>query len=402
MNALEEFNAQVEEAVRNRDGLTLRTLLRESTDLTLRATKYFYEHQSPLPHPMEEHELKCLPKLVEGCFASAGAIRLDHWVDAYEHLARALSIFLEDLESHSDWSLPLFHQLCEDVRVVAQIADDVLRDNNRRPCKLEAAERILKRGFTAINKDRSETVEGSRRVGVLGIINQLLKVYFKLNNLALCVNLTRTVNASNFPPMYHFPLEHRVIYKYYAGRLALYDDKYEEAVRDLTYAMQHVPSSLQLHRRRIMLYLIPAKILTGSLPTDATVRHFGMKWYADIVTAVRTGNVESFNMGVEAHEDFFIRTALYLTIEKMRALVHRQLVRQASALLDSNKVALTDIQVCLSVCKTEMDRNEIECILTNLIYNNFIKGYVSHKVGYLVLSKKNPFPKLNAVNAGTA
>ena len=47
-----------------------------------------------------------------------------------------------------------------------------------------------------------------------------------------------------------------------------------------------------------------------------------------------------------------------------------------------------------------MDTDEIECVLANLIYKGYIKGYISHQHGKLVVSKGNPFPSLREVLGG--
>lgn len=39
-----------------------------------------------------------------------------------------------------------------------------------------------------------------------------------------------------------------------------------------------------------------------------------------------------------------------------------------------------------------IDLDEVECILANLIYRGYVKGYISHTNRVLVLSKQNPFP----------
>lgn len=395
-SALAHFNRLVEAAIARKDGEGLCRLLRESTDETVAAINDFYANGGPLPSGQSGWE--SLPDVVKYCFTTAGAIRMNDWVDAFEHMNNALSAFINILSNESDWCLPLFHQLCDDVRIIAQEADDQLRSDHRKPCKLESAERVLKRGFTVVNNDRREVGQGSRRIGALGIINQLLKVYFKINNLGLCVNLTRTVSTSSFPPFHVFPLQHRVTYKYYAGRLSLYDDHCSEAVESLMYAMQHTPYSEGENRRRIMLYLVPAKILTGSLPSQSTLERYRMKWYVDIVSSIKTGDFSLFEKGMSTHQEFFIKTALYLAVEKMKPLAYRALIRKVAYICDQNKISLNHIRVSLSMCSVKIDRDEVECILANLIFQNFIKGYVSHKVGYLVLSKKNPFPSIDSLS----
>jgi hypothetical protein len=39
-----------------------------------------------------------------------------------------------------------------------------------------------------------------------------------------------------------------------------------------------------------------------------------------------------------------------------------------------------------------IDLDEVECILANLIFKQYIRGYLSHEKRILVLSKKEPFP----------
>lgn len=38
---------------------------------------------------------------------------------------------------------------------------------------------------------------------------------------------------------------------------------------------------------------------------------------------------------------------------------------------------------------------QVECIMAILIYKNLVKGYFAHKSKVAVLSKQDPFPKLN-------
>lgn len=45
---------------------------------------------------------------------------------------------------------------------------------------------------------------------------------------------------------------------------------------------------------------------------------------------------------------------------------------------------------------TEMD--EIECILANLIFKGYVKGYMSHQKKILVVSKAQPFPPITDVS----
>lgn len=400
MAELRAFNERVEDAVRDKNGKSLRNLLRvTSPDATFPMMDYVIRGGS-LPAPQEK-PWHSLPDLVNKRFATAAALNANNWVDAFDHLSHAVTTFTTILASDTAWSMPAYQALCAELRIVAEQADQQLTVGEKKAGKLEEAERVLKRGFTMTNNDRRAIDAGSRRIGTLGIINQLLKVYFKLNNLRLCANLTRTVNAPNFPDFELYPLEHRVTYKFFAGRLHLYEDRCREAVRDLEYAFKHAPRGAKEHKRHILLYLIPAKILTGSLPSDATLSRYKMFWFEGVVRGIRSGDLRLFVEAMENHEEFFIRKALFLAVEKMRPLVYRSLLRQIARVRGElwqhgNRLPLEYIKAGFATCGEDVDRDEVECILGNLIYNGYVRGYISHGVGYLVLSKKLPFPKFTA------
>jgi hypothetical protein len=61
------------------------------------------------------------------------------------------------------------------------------------------------------------------------------------------------------------------------------------------------------------------------------------------------------------------------------------------------QVPLGTLQTGLAWMGVEMDLDEVECILVNLIFRKYVKGYISHKSRVLVLSKQEPFPKLSSV-----
>ena len=43
-----------------------------------------------------------------------------------------------------------------------------------------------------------------------------------------------------------------------------------------------------------------------------------------------------------------------------------------------------------------MDMDEVECLVANLIFRGYVKGYLSHKLHVAVLSKKDAFPPMSA------
>ena len=60
---------------------------------------------------------------------------------------------------------------------------------------------------------------------MLSLVNQLFKVYFRINKLHLCKPLIRAIDSSPFKD--HFALGQRVTYRYYVGRKAMFDSDYK-------------------------------------------------------------------------------------------------------------------------------------------------------------------------------
>lgn len=60
---------------------------------------------------------------------------------------------------------------------------------------------------------------------MLSLVNQLFKVYFRINKLHLCKPLIRAIDSSPFKEQ--FALGQRVTYRYYVGRKAMFDSDYK-------------------------------------------------------------------------------------------------------------------------------------------------------------------------------
>ena len=53
-------------------------------------------------------------------------------------------------------------------------------------------------------------------------------------------------------------------------------------------------------------------------------------------------------------------------------------------------------QVALAGQGVDMDMDEVECLVANLIFRGYVKGYLSHRHHVAVLSKNDAFPALTA------
>jgi hypothetical protein len=127
--------------------------------------------------------LKCL------VFLQGNAIKC---YEAQASLHSALNhIFSSSL---GNWLVPALHETCRNTRLTALAADAGQKDH----AKLQGAVTLLQESFSKTLNDRTEydpnaplSQEGSKKAGVLYIVNQLFSMYFRLNTLRLCKNLVR-------------------------------------------------------------------------------------------------------------------------------------------------------------------------------------------------------------------
>ena len=64
----------------------------------------------------------------------------------------------------------------------------------------------------------------TKKWGMLSLVNQLFKVYFRINKLHLCKPLIRAIESSPYKD--NFNIGQQVTYKYYVGRKAIFDSDY--------------------------------------------------------------------------------------------------------------------------------------------------------------------------------
>ena len=72
-------------------------------------------------------------------------------------------------------------------------------------------------------------------------------------------------------------------------------------------------------------------------------------------------------------------------------LIHAELRPEKRA-----QLPLALYQAALGAQGEAMDLDEVECVVANMIYRKYVKGYISHKSRVLVVSKSDPFPALTA------
>jgi hypothetical protein len=175
-----------------------------------------------------------------------------------------------------NWLIPGIHTVCRNTHRAAALADEYVNRNagTRNDHKrLQNAVTLLQASYSKTLNDRVElrpheplSEEGSKKVGVLYIVNQLFSMYFQLNTLRLCKNLLKPVESRNIHES--GSMGEMVTYRYYVGRLNMFEDQYELAEQNFDYALKHCHKSSVANKKRILNYLVPVKLLRGRLPTN--------------------------------------------------------------------------------------------------------------------------------------
>lgn len=340
-----------------------------------------------LPTPYDEFLLQII----------AAAHFVEEFENCFSRLAEAFRILCNFLREEKYWIVPVLLKLSRELREVAERVDASQRKNFTSSKRLEETESLLKRAYSLVVNDRL-AAEDSKKMASLELVNQLFRIYFKLNTVHLCRSLIRQVEGPSFPSFELFPISHQVTFCFFAGRLRLFDDDFKATEQHLGFAFRHCPQRYWKSRRQILIYLIPARIVLGKLPSLKLIQKYQLsKYYERLIHCIRVGDVAGVDSSLERWEEFFIRRGVYFVLEHLKLITLRVLFKRIYLLLGSTRLKLPDLQCALKVAGYEMDMDELECCLANLIYQGYIKGYIAHQRQILVVSKVDPFPRLKNV-----
>jgi nuclear mRNA export protein PCID2/THP1 len=220
--------------------------------------------------------------------------------------------------SNGNWLVPTLHMICRMTHQAAVLADKESAANNTSNSKdsnanLQKAVTVLQESYSKTSNDRKEfkpdapldDEEGSKKAGVLAIVNELFAIYFKLNTLRLCKNLLRPVESRKLHEQ--GKMSEMVTYRFYVGRLFLFEDQYQAAEENLDYALQHCHKDALSNKQKILRYLVPVKLYRGRLPSPKLLQKYSLTEFLPIVQGVRTGDLRMFHDGLVKYQDVFIQ-----------------------------------------------------------------------------------------------
>lgn len=131
--------------------------------------------------------------------------------------------------------------------------------------------------------------------------------------------------------------------------------------------------------RLILTYLIPTHLLTThSLPSPRLLRYYPhlSSLFNPLTRAIRLGSLSAYDEALAAGEPEFVKRRIYLTLERARDLCLRNLLRKVckeQRWEEDGKIRKVGLEefvaaVRLSERGAKVERDEVECLLANMIY----------------------------------
>ncbi|KAI0722381.1 COP9 signalosome complex subunit 12 [Cerioporus squamosus] len=311
-------------------------------------------------------------------------------VEAFKEECTLVSLFLRFFALNTGWTLPALFSILRDLR---DLAFDVKGTAN-----MEEAARIISKAFSNCVIDRQSPIQESRKWGVYYVVGLILKCYFRVKRVSLAKNILRAIDANpDIPPLSQYPRSHQVTYRYYIGMLGFLNEDFAKAEQELTLAFYNCHINAHRNQERILTYLIPLRMFRGHLPSKELLQRFPVleDLYTPFITAIRTGDIRSYDATLDRFERRLVDLNLWLTLDRARELCIRGLFRRVwIAAEKSTRVPVSMFHAALSIAVEDMAPEEAECLVANMIYKGFMRGYISHEKQMVVLAKTDAFPRL--------
>lgn len=318
----------------------------------------------------------------------------------FSTLIEALGALSKKLE---EWFLPVLKFLISKTKHFAiqtnkaQKTGKITEDNLNK-----AADSI--RGV--LSNFQSMKSDSSKMKVILFLINELFWINFKLINYHQCKSLLQTQESKLGGELSDYPKSEQVTFYYYSGRMCLFDSKLKEAYQHLHRAYllcQGYQGSNSIRiKRQILKYLIPIKIYYGEFPHEKLMETYQLYEYIELSLSIYKGDISSFKRHLEEFKKLWIQRGLYFFMEKLNIILLRNLFKLTFNILSENgKNVQMDTEMFAKAInwksQEKYDIDEVECILAQLIFKSYIKGYISHEKRKIVFGKNGAFPPISEV-----
>ncbi|KAH9482326.1 Protein CSN12-like protein [Psilocybe cubensis] len=317
-------------------------------------------------------------------------------LEAFKEEAQLVSLFFRFFTETPGWTLPALCSILRDLRDLAIDADHYAKYNNQKSECMEESARVIAKAFSYCVMDRQSPLEQSRKWGVYYLVGLVMKCYFRIKRISLSKNILRALEANNdIPALSLYPRAHQVTYRYYIGMLSFLNEEFAKSEEQLTLAFYNCHVDSHSNQERILAHLIPLRILKGHLPSTELMKRFPVldELFSPFITAIKKGDIKSYDQALEAWETRLLELNLWLSLEKARELCLRSLFRRMWVAVDKGtRLPISLFHSALTVSGLDVTDDEAECLVANLIFRGFIRGYISHERKMVVLASTNAFP----------
>ncbi|KAH9060931.1 hypothetical protein EDB87DRAFT_1683052 [Lactarius vividus] len=393
-----QFLTLIATALRDENGLDLAHLIRP---ISPHGKDLIKEFRNPTRQSMSRYE-----GAIEGPWdeiAIQYVLVITHvakkrYADAFKEHTQLVNLFIRFFTNNSGWTLPALFAILRDLRDLAFDADVQARDLSQKSDCMEEAARVISKAFSSCVTDRTSTYQMSRKWGVYYVVGLVLKSYFRVRRISLSKNVLRALEANqDIPPLSEYPRAHQVTYRYYLGMLSFLNEDYAKSEQELTFSFYNCHLEARSNQERILTYLIPLRILRGHLPTTDLLKRFPVldELYTPFISAIRKGDIHGFDTALDKNERRLVDLNIWLTLEKAREICIRGLFRRVWVVSEkTNRISVAMFHSSLRVSGMEVSSEEAECLVANMIYKGYMRGYISHEKQMVVLANTNAFPRL--------
>ncbi|KAH7930624.1 hypothetical protein BV22DRAFT_1028085 [Leucogyrophana mollusca] len=318
--------------------------------------------------------------------------------EAFKEQSQLISQFFRYFTTNTGWTLPALFSMLRDLRDLAFDADFHAKYNGQKSECMESAASVVAKAFSNCMTDRTSPPANSRKWGIYYIVGLVLKCYFRVKRISLSKSILRALNANpDIPALSAYPRSHQVTYRYYLGMLSFLNEDYAKAEQELTLAFYHCHREAHSNQERILMCLIPLRILRGHLPSQELMQRFPVleELFTPFIAAIRAGDISAYDAALDKWERRLVELNLWLTLEKARELCIRGLFRRVwVAAQKGTRIPVSMFHCSLRISGIDVAQDEAECLVANMIYKGYMRGYISHEKQMVVLASTNAFPKL--------
>lgn len=87
-------------------------------------------------------------------------------------------------------------------------------------------------------------------------------------------------------------------------------------------------------------------------------------------------NFKEFEDVLQGYSKIWIKRGIYLLMDKLRIIIWRNLIKMVYQAQNNNKISIDIIEKGARIKGATEKLSECICIISNLIYEGFVKGYI--------------------------